>query len=95
MLGLDIGGTKMAAGVVRADGVVEGFVVAPTDAARGPKDGLGRLFKLGRRAVAESAVAWEELAGIGIGSGGPLSSTSSLGPKDTSGSRSFSICRRR
>ena len=48
VLGLDIGGTKIAAGVVDADGGVQGFVVAPTDAARGPADGLARLFELGR-----------------------------------------------
>ncbi len=74
VLGLDIGGTKMAAGVVDADGRVDGFVVAPTDAERGPRDGLERLFALGRRAVTASGAATEEIAGIGIGCGGPLDS---------------------
>ena len=74
VLGLDIGGTKMAAGVVAVDGRVDGFVVAPTDAERGPRDGLERLFALGQRAVIASDSAAEDIAGIGIGCGGPLDS---------------------
>jgi glucokinase len=65
VLGLDIGGTKCAAGVVAADGSVHGFVSAPTE---GPE----RLFELGRQAVAESGVAWDHVHAIGIGCGGPL-----------------------
>src|SRR4051794_24609397 len=74
VLGLDIGGTKIAAGVVSADGSVRGFVSAPTEAQRGPEDGIARLFELGRRAVAEAGVAWEVIDSIGIGCGGPLDS---------------------
>ena len=73
-LGLDVGGTKIAAGVVDAGGGVRGFVTAPTQAVRGPEDGLARLFDLGRRAVAESGAAWDEIDGVGIGCGGPLDS---------------------
>src|SRR3954452_715127 len=74
VLGLDIGGTKLAAGVVAPDGSVRGFVVAPTRAERGPDDSLSRLFELGRRAVAESGVSWEDVEAVGIGCGGPLDS---------------------
>jgi glucokinase len=74
MLGLDIGGTKIAAGVVDGRGGVHGFVTVPTEAERGPKDGLARLFDLGRRAVAESGVGWDAVEGVGIGCGGPLDS---------------------
>jgi glucokinase len=78
VLGLDIGGTKIAAGVVGADGAVRGFVSAPTEAKRGPEDGIARLFDLGRRAVAESGVAWEEIEAVGIGCGGPLDSKNGI-----------------
>lgn len=64
-LGLDIGGTKCAAGVVDGGGGVHGFVAAPTV---GPSE----LFELGRRAVAESGVAWDDVRAIGIGCGGPI-----------------------
>ena len=78
VLGLDIGGTKIAAGVVAADGSVRGFVTAPTDAERGPEDGLERLFELGRRAVAEAGVAWDTVEAVGIGCGGPLDSANGI-----------------
>jgi glucokinase len=78
VLGLDIGGTKIAAGVVDAEGGVHGFVVKPTEVERGPEDGTRRLFELGRRAVAESGIAWAEIAGVGIGCGGPLDSANGV-----------------
>jgi glucokinase len=78
VLGLDIGGTKIAAGVVDADGAVRGFVSAPTEAQRGPEDGIARLFDLGRRAVDEAGVAWDEIAAVGIGCGGPLDSKNGI-----------------
>ena len=78
MLGLDIGGTKIAAGVVDADGRVSGFLTAPAEPARGPEDGLARLFDLGRRAVAGAGAAWDEIDGVGIGCGGPLDSDRGL-----------------
>ncbi|MFL5955352.1 MAG: ROK family protein [Gaiellaceae bacterium] len=71
-LGLDIGGTKLAAGVVDANGVVHSFVVAPTRVDEGAESGLERLFELGRRAIAESGVDQDEVRAVGIGSGGPL-----------------------
>jgi glucokinase len=72
VLALDIGGTKLAAGVVDDAGVVHSFAVESTLAAEGPERGLGRLFELGRRAVAESGLEWSDLRAIGIGCGGPL-----------------------
>ena len=72
VLGLDVGGTKLAAGVVDAAGDTRSFVVAPTLAGRGPVDGVTRLFELGRRAVAESGGDWEQIDSVGIGCGGPL-----------------------
>jgi glucokinase len=73
VLGLDIGGTKIAAGVVDPHGGVHGFVTAATDAA--PDVGVARLFELGRRAVSESGL---EIDAVGIGCGGPLDSTKGM-----------------
>lgn len=71
VLALDIGGTKLAAGVVDRTGTVHSFLVAPTEPERGPDDGLQRLFELGRRALADAGL---EVAAVGIGCGGPLDS---------------------
>lgn len=72
VLGLDIGGTKLAAGVVDGNGVVHSFVVAPSQADEGPGPTLARLFELGRQAVGESGLEWNAIQAVGIGCGGPL-----------------------
>jgi glucokinase len=74
VLGLDIGGTKLAAGVVDRGGVVHSFVVEPSRADEGPGPTLARLFDLGRRAVEESGLDWASIEAVGIGCGGPLDS---------------------
>jgi glucokinase len=71
VLALDIGGTKLAVGVVDSAGHVHSFLVAPSNAERGAEDTLARLFELGRQAVAESGL---EIQAVGIGCGGPLDS---------------------
>ncbi|MCU1437837.1 MAG: hypothetical protein JWP66_924 [Naasia sp.] len=79
VLGLDIGGTKLAVGVVASDGTVSGFLVEPTRREEGHEIVLRRLFDLGRRSVAaaraEGALgAGEDIAAVGIACGGPLDS---------------------
>jgi glucokinase len=71
VLALDIGGTKLAAGVVDGAGVVHSFHAAPSEPERGPDHGLGRLFELGRRALADAGLP---IGAVGIGCGGPLDS---------------------
>jgi glucokinase len=73
VLGLDIGGTKIAAGVVDPEGGVHGFVTTPTDASS--ETGLLRLFELGRQAVSEAGL---EIDAVGIGCGGPLDSANGV-----------------
>ena len=72
VLALDIGGTKLAAGVVDASGRVRSFEVEPSRAAEGPDRVLPRLFELGRRVVADAGLPWDEIHAVGIGCGGPL-----------------------
>ena len=71
VLALDIGGTKIAAGVVGVDGHVSAFVVAPTQNEQGPDTVLLRLFELGRAALGVDT--WvRRISAVGISSGGPL-----------------------
>jgi len=71
VLALDIGGTKLAAGVVDAQGRLHSFAVEPTHG-EGPGAALPRLFELGRRMVGESGLEWSAIEAVGIGCGGPL-----------------------
>jgi glucokinase len=72
VLGLDIGGTKIAAGVVDVHGSVRSFLHEPTNVEEGPEATLARLFELGRRAVISSGLEDGQIEAVGIGSGGPL-----------------------
>ena len=66
---VDIGGTKIAVGIVDTDGRVLARAERPTEARRGPVDGLDRITALLRATAAQAKTT---LAGIGIGCTGPI-----------------------
>ncbi|BDI21732.1 ROK family protein [Herbiconiux sp. L3-i23] len=77
VLGLDIGGTKLAVGVVSPDGGVAGFLVEPTRKHEGYRTVIRRLFEMGQRSIeiarSEGVLgAGEAPAVVGISCGGPL-----------------------
>ena len=72
VLALDIGGTKLAAGIVTGDGRVLSRSVIPSHATEGPWSMIDRLVDLGRRMVDEAGVSPSRIAGVGIACGGPL-----------------------
>lgn len=66
---IDIGGTKIAVGVVDNDGRVVGRRECRTDPERGYHDGIARMIAMLRETAARAKV---ELRGIGIGCTGPV-----------------------
>jgi glucokinase len=72
VLSLDIGGTKLAVGVVTEDGRTHGLIVEPTRRDEGPAAIVPRLFDMGHRAIAASGFA--NVEAVGISCGGPLDS---------------------
>jgi glucokinase len=76
VLALDVGGTKLAAGVVSPDGTVQSFGQIATAVGEGPAAVVKRLLDLGEHALAESglvSVAGRSgIAAVGVGCGGPL-----------------------
>ncbi len=66
---VDIGGTKIAVGLVDDDGRVLSRAECPTDAERGYTEALARTARMLRDT---SAASNAELTGIGIGSTGPV-----------------------
>ncbi len=72
---VDIGGTKIAAGLVSASGVVLARAACATQAGRGPRDALARI-----RETIDSMTArvGGEMAGIGVGCTGPVDALSSV-----------------
>jgi glucokinase len=72
VLGLDVGGTKLAAGVVAGDGRVLATRTAPSRVEEGPAAMIARHLDLGREAVEASGVPWSAVRAVGIACGGPL-----------------------
>jgi glucokinase len=71
-LALDIGGTKMAAGLVRPDGSVVGQDSIATRGTVAPDNLFADLAVLCDRVLAAGGVTPETLVGIGVGCGGPM-----------------------
>jgi glucokinase len=72
ILGIDIGGTKLAVGVATAEGRLLSEARRPSGAADGPDAVIGRVVDLARTAVADAGLTMAEIDRIGIGCGGPL-----------------------
>lgn len=72
VLALDVGGTKLAAGVVLPDGALHGLSIEPTALSEGPDGCIKRLMLLGERAVRAAGLDLPLIGAIGISCGGPL-----------------------
>jgi len=68
---IDIGGTKIAAGIVNETGQILARAECPTDSARSFADGLRRMTTMLRETAAQVGAA-AQLRGIGIGCTGPV-----------------------
>jgi len=70
VVGVDVGGTNLVAGVLAEDGSeIHGVVSEPTLSAQGADSVIGRIVKLAKASIAESG---KKVEGVGIGSPGPL-----------------------
>ncbi len=70
VLGLDIGGTKLAVAMMTPDGRTHGFLSEPTQTHLGPDAVIAHLFDMGRRSI--TAAGLGEPSAVGISCGGPL-----------------------
>jgi glucokinase len=72
VLAIDIGGTKLAAGIVDADGRILFRGEVPTVAAEGPERVLDRTVQLTRDLLAKTGLPAAAIHRIGIGCAGPV-----------------------
>ena len=72
-VGIDLGGLNIKGGVVTRDGKVVSFDSIPTEGQKGRDHVLDRIALLVNRAIEQSGLPRTEIAGVGIGSPGPLS----------------------
>jgi len=66
VLGLDLGGTKIAAGVVNSRGELFSKVRLPTPA-QGVRRDLAALFDAAHAAVSAAEIPWEKIRAVGVG----------------------------
>ena len=66
VLGVDLGGTKIAAGVVDSRGRILSKVRVPTPA-RGVKQDLAALFDVAHAAVSAAKMPWKSIPAVGVG----------------------------
>ena len=72
VLGIDLGGTKVLAGVIDADNAILGRGKRPTPAKEGAAAILAAVVEAAHEALEAAGVVPADLAGVGIGSPGPL-----------------------
>jgi glucokinase len=72
VLAIDIGGTKLAAGVVDAGGRILARGEVPTVAAEGPTRVLERIVGLGKDLLGSPEVSADAVRRIGVGCAGPV-----------------------
>ncbi len=72
ILGIDLGGTKILAGVVDANHQILSRAKRSTPAKEGADALLAALTECGRDALLQAGVPKEQVVGVGVGSPGPL-----------------------
>ncbi len=72
VVGVDVGGTKILAGVVGGDHMILGHAKRPTPAKEGGEAIVAAILSAVEEALAQSGIPLEDIAGVGVGSPGPL-----------------------
>lgn len=72
VVGIDIGGTKLATVVADKSGSIVNKVRRPTLAEKGPTYALGLLFDMVRDVVTRAGLEMASISAIGVSCGGPL-----------------------
>lgn len=72
VLGIDIGGTKLAVGLATPDGTILAEAREPSLASEGPDPMIRRVIAMSRRIVSDAGLELKDVVAVGIGCGGPL-----------------------
>ncbi len=72
VVGIDIGGTKLATVVADKDGNILQKVRKPTESERGPRHAVQLLLQMVNEVIDLGGLRREDISGIGVSCGGPL-----------------------
>ena len=71
-LGVDLGGTNIKAGVVDDSGKPVSRADLPTEAEKGPDEGIRRICQVSKQAIDAAGLTLDDIVAIGVGSPGPM-----------------------
>ena|SRR5690625_216463 len=77
-IGVDIGGTKVAIGIVNETGLVKEQSIIPTDLSISPFDMISKINVEIKNIITQAGLKQEDITGIGIGAPGPLDSKNGM-----------------
>lgn len=72
LAGIDLGGTNIKIGIVDDRGRTLSWVKIPTEAEKGPEDGVRRMAAALKDAAQQAGVSLEEIVAVGLGSPGTM-----------------------
>lgn len=72
IIGIDIGGTKVAIGLLNTKGTLLAKKVVPTDQTISPEAMIKEIYQHTVKLLSENSTSKEEILGIGIGAPGPI-----------------------
>jgi glucokinase len=72
VIGMDLGGTKILAAVVDAEGRILAEAKRATAAEEGPDIVIKRMAQTARKAAGHAGIDWTEVTGMGVGAPGPI-----------------------
>jgi len=72
VIGVDLGGTKIATAVMDREGKIKGKNIELTQILGGPEVVIGQMIRMTRLTLSKAKVGLSQIKGIGIGAAGPL-----------------------
>ena len=72
VVGMDLGGTKILAAVVDAEGRILAESKRATRADEGPDFVIKRMARTARKAARQAGINWTAVTGLGVGAPGPI-----------------------
>lgn len=66
-IGIDLGGTKIAAGIVNDDMRITAHIQVPTDLPKEPEDLADEIFELAERLLKSQNLSFDDLDSVGVG----------------------------
>jgi glucokinase len=78
VVGMDLGGTKILAAAVNAEGQILAEAKRATKATEGPDAVIERMARTARKAARQAGIDWSAIVGVGVGAPGPIDPESGM-----------------